>query len=75
MFSLTFVTESPEVDSIIKPFAFNLEEIGGFRYRARDAMRAVTRSVIREARLTEIRQEILNSKKLQVGNAKVLAKC
>ena len=60
--------DSQEVDSIIKPFSFNLDEISGFRYRARDAMSAVTRTVIREARLQEIRQEILKSKKLQVSN-------
>lgn len=36
-----------------------------FRYRARDAWRSVTKIAVREARLKEIRQEILNSAKLQ----------
>ena len=35
------------------------------RYRARDAWRSVTRIAVREARLKEIRQEMLNSVKLQ----------
>ena len=35
------------------------------RYRARDAWRSVTKIAVREARLKEIRQEMLNSVKLQ----------
>lgn len=37
----------------------------GFRYRAKDAWRAVTRIAVREARLKEIKQEILNCQKLK----------
>ncbi len=48
-----------------KPFHFKMEEIEGFRYRAKDAMRAVTKVAVREARLKEIRSELLNSKKLK----------
>ena len=51
--------------AIFKPFQFKLEELDGFKYRAMDAWRSVTRVAIREARLKEIRQEILNSTKLQ----------
>ena len=47
-------------------FVFKMEEVEGFRYRAKDAWKAVTRIAIREARLKEIRQEIMNSKKLKV---------
>ena len=49
-----------------RKYKFSLQEVEGFRYRARDAWRAVTRIAVREARLKEIKQEILNSKKLKV---------
>ena len=50
---------------IFKPYQFRMEELDGFRYRARDAWRSVTKIAVREARLKEIRQELLNSVKLQ----------
>jgi hypothetical protein len=31
-------------DKIFKPFKFRMEEIEGFRYRAQDALRAVTKT-------------------------------
>ena len=43
-----------------------MEEIEAFRYRARDAWRAVTRIAIREARLQEIKAEMMKSKQLKV---------
>ena len=52
-------------ESVFKPYQFKLEELDGFKYRAMDAWRPVTKIAIREARLKEIRQEILNSTKLQ----------
>ncbi|KAM4527504.1 putative ATP-dependent RNA helicase DDX56 [Odontesthes bonariensis] len=52
-------------DSVLKPYEFKMEEIEGFRYRCRDAMRAVTKQAVREARLKEIKQELLNSEKLK----------
>ncbi|XP_064602237.1 probable ATP-dependent RNA helicase DDX56 [Liolophura sinensis] len=52
-------------EDMFKPFQFRMEEIEGFRYRAKDALRAVTKVAIREARLKEIKQELLNSKKLK----------
>lgn len=54
-----------ENKSIFKTYQFKLEEVEGFRYRAKDAWRAVTRIAVREARLKEIKQEILNSEKLK----------
>ncbi|KAL5021816.1 hypothetical protein ScPMuIL_000971 [Solemya velum] len=56
---------SGETDSVFKPYQFRMEEIEGFRYRAKDAMRAVTKVAIREARLKEIKKELLNSQKLK----------
>ncbi|XP_003965416.2 probable ATP-dependent RNA helicase DDX56 [Takifugu rubripes] len=51
--------------SVLKPYKFKMEEIEGFRYRCRDAMRSVTKQAVREARLKEIKQELLNSEKLK----------
>eukprot|EP00088_Acartia_fossae_P043836 TRINITY_DN4632_c0_g1_i16.p1 TRINITY_DN4632_c0_g1~~TRINITY_DN4632_c0_g1_i16.p1 ORF type:complete len:755 (-),score=211.92 TRINITY_DN4632_c0_g1_i16:72-2336(-) len=49
----------------LRPYQFKMEELEGFRYRAKDAWHAVTRVAVREARLKEIKQELLNSKKLK----------
>ncbi|KAK2818607.1 hypothetical protein Q5P01_024168 [Channa striata] len=54
-----------DADSTLKPYQFKMEEIEGFRYRCRDAMRSVTKQAVREARLKEIKQELLNSEKLK----------
>jgi len=49
----------------MKPYKFNMEELDGFRYRAQDAWGSVTRMKVREARLKEIKQEMINSQKLK----------
>eukprot|EP01135_Chromosphaera_perkinsii_P012416 Nk52_evm27s2657 gene=Nk52_evmTU27s2657 len=49
----------------LKPFGFKMEIVEGFRYRVRDASRAVTKIAVKEARLKEIKQEVLNSEKLK----------
>ncbi|KAF0038924.1 hypothetical protein F2P81_009408 [Scophthalmus maximus] len=54
-----------KADSVLKPYKFKMEEIEGFRYRCRDAMRSVTKQAVKEARLKEIKQELLNSEKLK----------
>ncbi|CAF1257097.1 unnamed protein product [Adineta steineri] len=46
-------------------YRFKSEQVDGFRYRALDALRGITRISIREARLKEIKSEIFNSKKLK----------
>ncbi|KAG8266673.1 putative ATP-dependent RNA helicase ddx56 [Homalodisca vitripennis] len=51
--------------SIFKTYQFNLEEVEGFRYRAKDAWRSVTRIAVREARLKEIKEEMLNNDRLK----------
>ncbi|XP_076103216.1 putative ATP-dependent RNA helicase DDX56 isoform X1 [Mytilus galloprovincialis] len=56
---------TPDGDNVFKPYNFRMEEIDGFKYRAKDAMRAVTKVAIREARLKEIKIEILTSQKLK----------
>ena len=51
----------------MREYVFDKKQVDGFRYRMEDALRAVTRYTIREARLKEIKQEILTSDKLKVG--------
>jgi len=55
----------PGQESIFKPYQFRMEEIEAFRYRARDAWRAVTRIAVREARIQEIKIEMMQSKQLK----------
>jgi len=57
--------EAEADNCVFKPYQFKIEELDGFKYRAMDAWRSVTRIAVREARLKEIRQEILNSAQLQ----------
>ncbi|XP_075063348.1 putative ATP-dependent RNA helicase DDX56 isoform X2 [Mixophyes fleayi] len=52
-------------ESVLHPYRFRMEEVEGFRYRCRDAMRSVTKQAIKEARLKEIKEELLNSEKLK----------
>ncbi|XP_077992489.1 putative ATP-dependent RNA helicase DDX56 [Glandiceps talaboti] len=59
------VLSGDEDSPAVKPYQFKMEEIEGFRYRAKDAIRAVTRVSVKEARLKEIKSEILNSQKLK----------
>ncbi|KAL7809411.1 P-loop containing nucleoside triphosphate hydrolase protein [Trichoderma aethiopicum] len=49
----------------LKPYNFNKEQVEAFRYRMNDALRAVTKVAIREARTRELRQELLKSEKLK----------
>lgn len=58
-------SEGVASQNIFKPYQFKMEEIEGFRYRTRDALRAVTKIAVREARLKEIRAELLKSQKLK----------
>merc|ERR1712083_1123600 len=46
-------------ETYLKPYQFKMEELDGFRYRARDAWRSVTKIAVREARLKEIKKELL----------------
>uniref|UniRef100_A0A8D0F8N1 RNA helicase n=1 Tax=Strix occidentalis caurina TaxID=311401 RepID=A0A8D0F8N1_STROC len=52
-------------ESMLQPYKFATEEIEALRYRCRDAMRSVTKQAVKEARLREIKDELLNSEKLK----------
>lgn len=54
--------------SKIKDYAFDMAQVEAFRYRMEDALRAVTRAAVREARIKELKAELLNSEKLKVGS-------
>lgn len=49
----------------ILPYAFDSNQIEGFRYRMEDGFRAVTQVAVREARIKELKQELLTSDKLK----------
>ncbi|KAK5669934.1 hypothetical protein BDV3_004046 [Batrachochytrium dendrobatidis] len=49
----------------ILPFAFDMTQVEGFRYRVDDVLGLITKNAIKEARLKEIKAEILNSEKLK----------
>lgn len=49
----------------IKPYNFDKKQVDGFRYRLEDALRAVTGVAVREARVKELKNEIMNSEKLK----------
>ncbi|KAI0033910.1 DEAD-domain-containing protein [Vararia minispora EC-137] len=51
--------------SKVREYKFAMKQVEAFRYRMDDALRAVTKSAIREARIKELKQEILNSDKLK----------
>ncbi|VVT58206.1 uncharacterized protein SAPINGB_P006090 [Magnusiomyces paraingens] len=50
---------------IIQPYVFDMKQMESFRYRMEGAFRAVTKMAVREARIKEIRQELLTSEKLK----------
>lgn len=49
----------------IQPYSFDTKQVEGFRYRMEDGFRAVTQVAIREARIKELKQELLASEKLK----------
>lgn len=49
----------------IEPYAFDMKKLEGFRYRVSSALKAVSAGAVREARLRELRQEMLKSERLK----------
>jgi hypothetical protein len=48
-----------------QPLPFNMKQIEGFRYRAEDSLKRVSRLAIRRARLQEVQTELLNAETLK----------
>ncbi|KAG0329153.1 ATP-dependent DNA/RNA helicase [Dissophora globulifera] len=59
------VKQQTNAGCTINPYTIPMQQLAGFRYRMDDAMRAVTKASIREARLKELKAEMLNSEKLK----------
>ncbi|KAJ7653306.1 P-loop containing nucleoside triphosphate hydrolase protein [Mycena polygramma] len=51
--------------SKVQAYHFDMKQVEAFRYRMEDALRSVTRSAVREARVGQLKTEILNSDKLK----------
>lgn len=49
----------------IKPYVFDMAQVDAFRYRMDDALRAVTKVAVREARMRELRVELMKSERLK----------
>ncbi|CCD26765.1 ATP-dependent DNA/RNA helicase NDAI_0I01960 [Naumovozyma dairenensis CBS 421] len=49
----------------MQPYSFDTKQVEGFRYRLEDGFRAVTQVAVREARIKELKQELLTSEKLK----------
>ncbi|XP_017778789.1 PREDICTED: probable ATP-dependent RNA helicase DDX56 [Nicrophorus vespilloides] len=49
-----------------KKYEFKMDDVASLQYRAQDAWNAVTKNVIKEARMNEIKKEIIQSKKLKM---------
>lgn len=61
-----FFYKKKEMGRDIVPFHFDMTQVNAFRYRVQDGLRAVTGASIKEARLKDVKSEILNSDKLKV---------
>ncbi|KAJ7210448.1 ATP-dependent RNA helicase dbp9 [Mycena pura] len=51
--------------SKVQEYKFDMKQVEAFRYRMEDALRAVTRAAVREARVAQLKSEILASDKLK----------
>ncbi|KAI7872806.1 P-loop containing nucleoside triphosphate hydrolase protein [Spinellus fusiger] len=59
------VKQQEEKKAQLKPYTFEKRNVEGFKYRVQDALKAVNKMAIKEARIKEIKREILNSEKLK----------
>ncbi|KAJ3241486.1 ATP-dependent DNA/RNA helicase [Chytriomyces hyalinus] len=59
------VKQQPNLGNEIIPFQLDMTQVEAFKYRATSALQSVTKPLIKEARLKELKQEILNSEKLK----------
>ena len=61
---LSMVAKHQKDGQALEDYQFDMKRLEPFRYRFADALKSVTRIAIREARLKELRQELMASKKL-----------
>lgn len=53
------------VGGVLQEWNYDASSVEGFRYRVGDTLKSITKVLIREARITELKTEILTSTKLQ----------
>jgi ATP-dependent RNA helicase DDX56/DBP9 len=53
------------VGSVFKPYHFRMEELDAIKYRSMDVLGKLNKNRVREARLEEIKRQLLNSEKLE----------
>ena len=59
------ISKQAKLGREVKDYNFDMAQVDAFRYRVNDAIRAVTRVAIREARAREIKDELIKSEKLR----------
>ncbi|KAK6341212.1 ATP-dependent DNA/RNA helicase [Orbilia brochopaga] len=57
--------QQAKAGSELKPYNFDMKQVEAFRYRMDDALRAVTKVAVQNARMQELRQELLASERLK----------
>lgn len=59
------ISKQSKLGREVKDYHFDMAQVDAFRYRVNDAIRAVSRLAIREARAREIKEELVKSEKLR----------
>jgi ATP-dependent RNA helicase DDX56/DBP9 len=62
---LGVVSMGKQAGIYVGPLAFQMDQIEAFRYRVEDSLRSVTNAAVRQARLAEVRREMINSDRLK----------
>lgn len=62
---LTRASSSSLIGGALQEWNYDATSVSGFRYRVTDTLKSITKALIREARVKELKNEILTSAKLQ----------
>lgn len=57
--------EEKKPQQVLRPYDFDMAQVDSFRYRMEGALRAVTRTAVREARTQELKRELVRSERLR----------
>lgn len=63
--SLTRPSSSSSIGGSLQEWNYDTSSVSGFRYRVTDTLKSITKALIREARIKELKNEILTSTKLE----------
>lgn len=61
----SIISAQAKKEQKVQPYHFDMAKLEGFRYRATSALKAVGAGAVQEARLRELRQELLKSERLK----------